>query len=430
MKKTITIFIILILAAASIPLASNAEKVKFKNYEVELCGIDQELSLLRGEHYFYVNATDNVSSFNIKYSFPPEYGCQYPIFLEIIEDTTADIINYKIEDDILSPNKIINFTINGLSIGEQVLIHFNCWILSKHYYYEDLPDFFEVPPEDDIPKDVKKWLEPTEVVQSDKFLLRLRAKQLSLFTNNNIFKIADKISKFCKYHRYLIFLLQFNLQSILQYPSQDAFTTLLVNGECPGRSHLGCALFRANGIPARVALAMPTAYDFWYEMHYMTEYYLKDNTWILTEVHGAKTPYEPQNQILLRICHPEDENNTQADFMYPRMKGLERWLWIDNENIKPYYIDCKEGSRIKSFNENTVNVDLNVANDTISLTSNVFSKYHNFLGSNLNGSNLAYFQNAENYILQAIDELDSSNDSFGYFYYMSYADYELDEILV
>jgi len=428
MKKTVAIVMILILLTASIPLVSNAEKVKIGSYEVEYCGIDQELNLLRGEHYLYLDAVDNVASFNVKYAFPPEYSNQIPIYLEILEDTTVNISDYKIEDEINAPNKVINFTIGSMNNGDRELIHFNCWVLVESNNFEDLPEFIEIPEETSIPQEVKKWLEPTEVVQSEKFLIKLRAWQLKLFSNNNLLKLAEKTAKFCKQHRYLLFLLQYNLQGLLQYPPQDAFTTLLVNGECPGRSHLGCALFRANGVPARVVLAMPARYDFWFEMHYMTEYYCPDFDWILTEVHAGITPYESQNQILLRICHPEDENSTQADFMYPRMKCLESWMWIDNENVKPYYVDCKEGSKMKSFAENTVTVDLAVANDTTDLTSIVFNKYQNYLSMELEGENLIHFENAVDYIEQAIAELDSSTDSFGYIYYMTYANEELDQL--
>jgi hypothetical protein len=430
MKKTVTIITILLILVASLPLLINAEKIKIGNYEVETCGIDQELNLLKGDFYLYLDAIENVSTFNIRYAFPPEYGYQYPIYLEILDDSTANITDYKIEDEANIPNKVINFTIGELKTNKQVLIHFNCWVLSKSYNFEDLPEFVEIPSINDIPNETKKWLEPTEVVQSENILIKLRAWQMKLFTENNLLKLAEKTAKFCKNHRYLLYLIQFNLQKILQFPPQDALTTLLVNGECPGRSHLGCALFRANGIPARVILAMPHRYDFWYEMHYMMEYYSHDFNWILTEVHHADTPFPPQNQIILRICYPEDENNTQADFMYPRMKCLERWLWIDNESIKPYYVDCKEGSKIKSFNENSVVVDLNVANDSIDLTTEVFNKFQNYLKINLEGNNLNHFENASDYIKQAINELDNSIDSFGYIYYLDKANDEFNLITI
>jgi transglutaminase-like putative cysteine protease len=430
MKKIITIIIIFLLILTSVSFVSNAENIKIVNTEIELCGINQNLSLLKGEHYLYIDANQNVSSFSINYSFPPEYGYQYPIYLDILDDTNANISNYKIEDDTFVPNKIINFTIGEINKDERVLIHFNCWVLVKDYNYENLPDFINITPVDGLPNETKIWLNPTEVVQSDNFLIKLKAKELKLFTKNNLLKLAEKTAKFCKYHRYLMFIFQYKLQGLLQYPSQDALTTLLVNGECPGRSHLGCAFFRANNVPARVILAMPTRYDFWYEMHYMTEYYCPGFNWILTETHKGITPYAPQNQIMLRICYPDDENDTQADFIYQRMKSLERWLWIDNENIKPYYKDCKEGSKIKSFDENSVTVDLNVANETIDLTSIVFNKYQQFLNANLTDQNLADFETGKQHIENAISELGSSNDAFGYIYYLNKANDEFDSIII
>ena len=82
-KKTIAILTVLALMIVILPLASNAEKIKTPNYEVETCGIDQEINLVRGEFYLYLDTVENVTSFNIKYSFPPEYNYQYPIYLEI-----------------------------------------------------------------------------------------------------------------------------------------------------------------------------------------------------------------------------------------------------------------------------------------------------------------------------------------------------------
>jgi transglutaminase-like putative cysteine protease len=431
MKKITTIVMILTLVITSISVISNAQIIKLGNIEINPCGINQNISLLRGEHYLYLTAKQNVISFNIKYSFPPEYGYQYPIYLEILDDTDANILNYKIEDDIFEPNKIINFTCGQIKKGDKVLIHFNCWVLIRDYNYEDLPNYIKIPKFDELPDEVKKWTSSTEVVQSDNFLIKLRAKELKLFSNNNLLKIANNIAKFSKYHRYLFFIVHYKFQRILQYPSQDALTTLLVNGECPGRSHLGCALFRANGIPARVTLSMPTRYDFWYEIHYTTQYYCPGFDWILTEVHAGITPYATQNQIILRFCYPEDENNTQADYISRRMKSLERWMWFDNENIKPYYNNFKEGStRIKSFAENSINIDLNVVNETVNLTKIVFNKYQKFLNTNMTGENLINFDIGQNYIKKAVSELSSSNDAFGYIYYINKANYRFDLIII
>jgi len=429
-RKTLALPMVLLIVFTSLPLiGSNAKYLKISNYEVETCGIDQNLTLIKGEHYIYLKSTKNInSSFNIKYVFPSEYNHQYPVYLDVLNDTNMDIVNYKIENDTNMPNKIINFTVASMNTSRENLIHFNCWVLVENYDYNDLPSFVEIPNKTVLPREVVKWLEPTEVVQSDNLLIRLKAKQLKLFTQNNLLKLAEKIAKFCRYHRYMLFLLQYYLQNITGYRSQDALTTLFINGECPGRSHLGCGLFRASNVPARILLAMPTRYNFWFEMHYMTEYYCPGFNWIPTEVHKGVTPYPPQNQIILRVCYPEDENNTQTDFMFDKMKGLERWIWITNENITPYYKDLKEGSRIKAFLENSVTVDLNVANDTISLTHEVFNKYQYYLGRNLTGEKKSHFENATEYITQGIQELKTKTDSFGYIYYLNKANDEFNNI--
>ena len=40
---------------------------------IQLTEENEELDLLRAEHYLYLEAEENVDSFNVRYSFPPEY---------------------------------------------------------------------------------------------------------------------------------------------------------------------------------------------------------------------------------------------------------------------------------------------------------------------------------------------------------------------
>lgn len=423
-KKYFTLFsVILFLILSVSPIVNSDESTNLEKFDLESLNEVIELSLLRAEHYLFINATENVDSFNIKYAFPAELYYQFPIIMDIVNDTTADIIDYKIENDTNEPNKIVNFTIGSMEKNEQVLIHFNFFVLNKNNDFSDIPKKIKVPKKDQLPPDTIKWLSPTKVVQKNRILIRLRARQMRILTNN-VLKIAKRIALFCRFHRLPVFIIQYRLGL---YRSQDAFTTLLINGECPGRSHLGCALFRANKIPARVVLANRD-YNFWYEMHYMTEYYLPDYGWVLTEVHNGKTPYETKNQIILRICFPEDENDTQTDFIYKKMKGLERWLWIDNENIIPYYKDLVEGSRCCMFRENEIVTDKVYGDEAINITKNVFNKYEYYLGMNLSGDNLNHFQNATSFQFEAINELKESDDIFSYILYLIVANEEYNEI--
>ena len=421
------IFIGLLLSLIYLPTAISFEPIKQDSYSTKDSKPEEDISLLHAEHYLYIDAIENVSISNIRYSFPPEYKCQYPIFLEIIDDSTANIIDYKIENDKNEPNKLVNFTIGAMDKNQRSLIHMKFWVLIKNYNYSDFPKNIPIPKQNDLPAETKKWLGATEVVQKDKILIRIRARQMKLFTDNLV-KLAERIGRFCKWHRHIFFLIQYKLGL---YKSQDALTTLFRSGECPGKSHLGTSLFRANGVPARVILACPVNYDFWFEMHYMIEYYANEEFgWILSDVHSGKSPIEQKNFIINRICYPEDENNTQTDFLFPKMKGIESWLWIDNEFIKPYYKDLDEGSKSRGFSDNEMIVNSFDANWTVTLTKEVFANFEYYLGISLTGENLDYFTNATGFQKKAIDLFKNSIDPYGYLWYMYLANEEYNKIQI
>ena len=367
-----------------------------------------------------------MDSFNVRYSFPPEYSHQYPIFMELINNSSDKIIDCKIEDDIYEPNKFVNFTIDSMEKNETVLIHFSYWVLVNNYDYSDLPKSIKIPEKSELPENVTKWLSSTEVVQKDKLRIKLRARQMKFLTNN-LLKLAERIGRFSKQHRRILFLLQAIFGS---YGPQDALTTLKRNGECPGRSHLGSALFRANGVPARVIMATPSNYDFWFEMHYMLEYYSNEKFgWILSDSHSGVSPIEHKKQIIHRICYPEDENNTQTDFIYPKMTGIERWFWVDNENVTPYYKDLKEGSKSRGFFESEVYVNSFDANWSIEITKEVFSKFEYYIGLSLSDEDYGYFTNATDIQMTALN-LFKDGSIYGYLWHMHLANVEYDKIQV
>jgi len=387
---------------------------------------EKELHLLRVEHVLVLKAAEDADTFNLRYVFPPDYQYQVPIFLEILDDSSANILNYQIEDDINEPNKVVNFTIGYMNKEDSVLIHFSCWVLVKNHEYCDLPEYVEFPKNcEELPEDTKTWLSSTDVVQTESFLIKIKANQLRS-VSNNLIRFASKIAPFIKEHNYLLFVLQLNLGIFF---SQDAITTLLINGENVGRSHLGCALFRANNVPARVLLALPDQ-TFWTQMHYMFEYYCPDYGWILIDPTRGKTPYEPRRQVINRVCYPSDENDTKADYIIPLMNGEERWLWINNENVYPYYVDCEEGSKSKMFSENKITTDSFTADYTFLLTQIVFHQYEHCLGGDLVGENLNHFQKATCYQKQALSDLCTSVDPFEYIFLMDKAYNEYREIVI
>ena len=390
---------------------------------IEGSGASQELVLLRGEHVLVLNASEDVNMFSVKYVFPPEYSSQVPILFEWVNDTTAHIIHYTIDNDTLSPNKVMNFTLAPMLKNESVTLHFNYWVLVKNNNYSDLPNDASIPTVNELPAEVKPWLISTEVVEAHNILIRFRAQQLQ-GADDNLRDLAFKIAKFTRNHHYLFFLIQLKLGT---FWVQDAITTLLINGECPGRSHLGCALFRANNVPARVILVNAN-YSFWYQMHFMTEYYFPGYGWIPTETHKGITPYEPKHQIILRICSLEDENDTHTDYIFPKMTGVEHWIWINNTHIYPYYgtATLEKGCRTNMFPEQNLTVDNQTADTAFTLTTNIFYLYQHTIGLNLNSENLSHFHNATQYQKDAIDILHETGNITGYILQMdnAYAEYQ------
>jgi len=110
------------------------------------------------------------------------------------------------------------------------------------------------------------------------------------------------------------------------------------------------------------------------------------------------------------------------------MTGEERWLWIDNSDVSPYYVDCDKGSKSKMFNESEVTTDSFTADYALLLTQMVFHQYQQYLGKNLTGENQHHFENATRYQKQAMDELIDTNDPHDYIYYMDSSFDEYKEI--
>jgi hypothetical protein len=423
-KKVLAISSILLFSLLAIsPLVISNAIVQGNTSSQGSSSDSQELDLLRGEHYLFVNTSADVPAFHIKYAFPPDYGYQVPIMLEILDDTSADILHYQIESDVTEPNKVVDFTIGSLAKGEIVSLHFYLWVLVENNDYSDLPGYVKIPKRCELPQETKQWLSSTEVVQANNILIKLKARDLAGHTTN-LLTLAQRIANYVKYHRFLFYCLQLGLGTL---KGQDALTTLFRNGDCPGRSHLACAFFRANGIPARVVMGNRN-YPFWYQMHFMVEYYCPGYGWILSEVHHAETPYEPKNQIIMRICSPQDEDNTGHDFFFPKMTGVESWFWIDNKYVTPYYTDLKTGSRVNMFPEKELITDTTSADYAFSLTEMVTQSYEQYLGVNLSGDNLQHFEYAVGYQKQAILALKQSQEPDGYLHFMNLAYTEYQEI--
>jgi hypothetical protein len=358
----------------------------------------QELDLLRVEHYLYLNASEDVGTFHLHFSFPPEYEYQVPLTLDVYNDsTTSHILQYGIENDTKPPNELISFTLAPMKKHEGILLHFSCWVLVKNHDFSDLPSSAPFPLQGQLPQNTTLWLASTREVELQSSLIQRKAEQLRE-SSDNLLQYAGTIAPFIKNHRYALFVIELNSWLLL---SQDARTTLLINGENVGRGHLACAFLRLYNVPARVVLANNDQ-GFWTQMHYMVEYYCPGYGWVLLETTKGVTPYATKHQVINRVCYPSDENDTKKDYIFPFMTGEERWLWIDEPAVSPMYKDCKEGSKSQMFSEANLFANVTITNQVFTLTQNVYQQYRKYLGVNLTNENLDHFQQAVQYEHEAI----------------------------
>jgi hypothetical protein len=306
--------------------------------------------------------------------------------------------------------------------GDGALLHFSCWVLVKNHDFSDLPPYVKIPKKYQLPDETKIWLASNKQVQVHSILIIRKAMQLHGLSDNLI-RYARRIAPFIRYHRFGLFILELKLGLLL---SQDARTTLLINGENVGRAHLACAFFRLYNVPAR-ELLVNNDQGFWTQMHYMAEYYCPGYGWVLVETSFGKSPYATKHQVVNRICYPQDEEDTKHDYIFPFMKGEERWLWIDTNDVAPYYVDCKKGSKAQMFSEAVVSPDQLTANYAFVLTQRVFRQYQKNLGVNLTDGNLHHFQNATMLQKNAIAAL-KANNTEGYITFLQDAYDEFLEI--
>jgi len=365
--------------------------------ETDFLVSSQELVLLYGEINFFISfPTEQVDSFNVSYSLPSSYKAQATIIVEIRNDSTADIISYDIVNDSLS-NSIINFNVAASDYEDDPSIHFDFWVLVKNDEYNDLPNDVAI---GDFPLWSEKWLESTKAVQSDSFLIRLKAKLLNRKCDN-ILCLADKIVKCTSAHklRHILWgLTKFNPLNIDSYWTKylDAKSSLIFGGSCTGRANLGTALFRANGIPARVIHVMPTwpgvviDNDFWFDMHYISEYYLPSYDWLFAETTIGMTPFEQKYNIIFRINDIADENTAGNGGDY--YGGCEQWFWTESKDIMILWNYVNSGSR--SWMETNLSTDKTTADDVFNITYDVYEYFTKYYGVNLTAENQEHFNNA------------------------------------
>ena len=425
-RKIPTILIVIVIGLLPIlSTASSVEKDKLNIIkESQIDTDEQEINLLFGETYLNITAFEDINSpFNYTYVAPLNYNNQAPILFEICNDSSTNILSFRILNDTNPPNKVLKFLIAPMKNGSNSVIHFRYWVLVKNNDYTDLPRYVKLPKKNELPESTKIWLESSKSVQSDNILLKMKAKQVKGLTNNLI-RLANKIVLISNgfLHKRIMFISMYKLRNFLYplvrekfvesdwIPLQDAFSALFLRGSCYAQAHLGVALFRANSVPARSIIITPT-YNQVMEQHVICEYYCPNYGWIPAETalmstppkdiiehvvekvagnmgyNNFTTPYVTKSYIVLRINFPDDEFKAGNGISY--YGGMEPYGWLDNNSLGFYPYPYTTGWIKKEMRTDIVKADF-----ALNLTQKIYNQHSKYIGLNLSGSNLLHYNNA------------------------------------
>jgi hypothetical protein len=278
-----------------------------------------------------------------------------------------------------------------------------------------------MPKKSELPDETKTWLVSTKAIQSDHILIKHKARQLKRWSFGNVIKLADNIVRFTVFHKPIwsfinVFILKIGTGA------QDALNALYFGSVCTGAANLGTALFRANGVPAKDLIVMPTV-NSWLQMHFISEYYCPGYGWVLAETSFIITPHQSKNNIILRVNYPEDENIAGEQHY-----GVEQWDWIDPKipvwvSTVPWF----EESGSRAWIETELVTDEQSANLAFNVTQEVYELHTRYLGVNLIGDSLTHFDNAINAQKNAI-ECFKQSDINGYLDNITIAYNEYQEI--
>ena len=156
----------------------------------------------------------------------------------------------------------------------------------------------------------------------------------------------------------------------------------------------------------------------WYNIHYICEYYCPEYGWIFAETSAGITPYYPKYDIVLRVNYPEDENTIGNGLDY--YGGCEQWYWVDSEDIYG-------SAQTQSWIENEVITSEDNATIAFQITKTDWKYYTQYAGSNLTEENQQHFNNATEFQEDALWCL-SLSDVDGYIDNMTLAYFEYIEI--
>jgi len=326
----------------------------------------------------------STSSFTSYFIIPLSYKNQSPIWIDI---DCPQLIDYRFIQ-LSTSNVVVAARLNN-NFNDTIRLNWTSWVLAKKPDYSGIPTYVKIPTISELPDSVKPWLMPTACVQSTNTFIKHIADSLR-DTTTNIISLASKIANYC-YN---------DIPSIMPHNPWgfDAYYSLMWGNSCTGHAHAAAALFRANGIPCRVLMNIPTWANYYIDQHWLVEYYIPDYGWVRFESTGGINPYyDAQDEIITFACNPEDE----FPLIYP--DGIEGY-WFSSDPVFTHSYPRWHEAHI-AYQYITVNHLSSIVDQVISLSDSVYMYYTKYNGIDLNSQQKFYFNNAINYQSSALSNI-------------------------
>jgi transglutaminase-like putative cysteine protease len=394
MKAVVVFFFILLLdffiatnGAAQRIYGLKKEEIELSSSLTEVPGRGKSpptrLYLRKAVGNLQIDASSATETYEAYFHIPISFQEQSPILIQV---ESPQLVDYRFLH-LNSPNVIVAARMNR---APSTPLNWVAWVVVKENTYDDLPDSVALPIPQELPDQMKKWLHPTDCAQNDAAIVQQIAESIRGNTTNLI-KLADDICDFCWAIPW-------------EWPHDpfalDAVYALNWGSSCTGHAHAGAALFRANGIPARTLLTMPT----WsrnYDHHWIIDYYVPDYGWVRMETSLGEHPTSPDHEIVTLACNPEDE----FPLFFP--SGIEGYWHTSDPALGMYNPDW--GGAHSGYNWFTIPASTDTIEQACSLTDSVFQYYTQHWGVGFTASQQTVFQGAIDYQRTALAAIQEKN---------------------
>lgn len=340
--------------------------------------------LRRTVGHLTINGQATTDLYEAYFHIPVPYREQAVLSVDV---QSAELVDYRLVR-LTGDNVIVAARLHRAA---STTVDWTVYVLVNENTYADLPAVVPIPTPEQLPDSVRAWLSPTDCTQIEAPIVQETAQRIR-GTKTNLIELAEAVCAYCDSIPW----------TFPHSPSAfDAVYALNWGNSCTGHAHAAAALMRANGVPARVLLNIPTWYNGWFDMHWCTDYFVPGYGWVRMEPSLGTHPYQPQDEIVTLACNPEDE----FPLFYPC--GIEgNWHTSDPAlgTLNPDWGGAHRGYNMNSIASTPERITLAHA-----LTDSAFAGFERYQGTPLTSSDQTCFQLAQTQVANALSRFIASD---------------------